>query len=221
MAEYATARLEEIPELADHDVRYRPVRHHLGITSFGVTAWTAHDVGDPVVAPFDKDSEPAEELFLVLTGRARFDLDGETVEATAGTLVSCPPGTERTAVATAPGSTVLAVDGSPGKVYTATGWELWAPLVPLYDTGQHAELITRLTELVAAYPQYPMLAYNLACVESLSGRPSEAIEHLRQAITAAEKYRGEARVDADFDPVRDEAAFRSLVSQEGATSLPS
>ena len=218
MAEYATARLEQIDELADHDVRYRPVRHHFGITSFGVTAWTARAAGDQVVGPYDEGSDPAEELFLVVSGRARFDLEGEEVDAAPGTLVHCRPGVSRTAVATEPGTTVLAVDGSPGKAYTATGWELWAPLVPLYDSGQYASLIPRLRELVAANPQYPMLAYNLACTESLGGQTTPAIEHLRHAIDAAEKYRGEALVDTDFDPIREEPAFQSLVGKGGPTN---
>ena len=209
---YATARLQAIDELADHGYRYRPVRHHVGITSFGVTAWMARQAGDPVVPAYDQDSEPAEELFLVLTGRAVFELDGEVVEAGPGTLVCCGPGVNRTAVATEPETEILAVDGSPGKPYAPTGWEVWAPLVPLYDSGQHAELIARLAGLVDAHPQYPMLAYNLACAESLSGRTGDAIDHLRQAIGAAGKFRGEARDDADFDPVREEPAFRALMA---------
>ena len=71
-------------------------------------------------------------------------------------------GTNRTAAATEPGTTFLAVGGSPGKAYDATGWELWAPLVPLYESGHHAELASRLKAVIAANPQYPMLVYNLA-----------------------------------------------------------
>ena len=216
MVTYATAHLDEIDELADHDVRYRPVRHHFGITSFGVTAWTAGAAGDPVVAPYDEGSDAAEELFLVVTGRARFDLDGQVVDAGPGMLVHCGPGASRSAVATEPGTTILAIDGSPGKAYTATGWELWAPLVTLYDSGQHAELIPRLSELVAQHPEYPMLAYNLACSESLDGRPGDTVGHLHQAIAAAEKYQGEALVDSDFDPIREEPAFQSLMADGGA-----
>ena len=65
-----------------------------------------------------------------------------------------------------------------------------------------------MVEVIATNPQYPMLGYNLACCESLSGRTDEAIEHLRQAVQAAEKFRADARDDADFDPVRNEPAFR-------------
>ncbi len=140
MATYAIARLEDIDTLPDGSYRYRPVRHHFGITSFGVTAWVGAAAGDPIINEYDEDSTPSEELFVVVSGRAIFELEGEEVEATPGTIVFTEPGTRRTAVAAEPATTILVLDGSPGKVYDENGWELWAPLTPLYDTGEHAEL---------------------------------------------------------------------------------
>jgi Cupin domain len=113
--------------LADGRHHYRPVRHHFDITSFGVTAWVGAAAGDPIINDYDEDSQPAEELFVVVSGRALFELDGEQVEATPGTLVVTQPGTRRTAVAVEPATTILAFDGTPGQAYDATGWELWHP----------------------------------------------------------------------------------------------
>jgi hypothetical protein len=213
MADYLTARLDEIDTLPDERYRYRPLRHHFGITSFGVTAWVGAAAGDPIINEYDEDSEPAEELFVVVSGRAMFQLEGEEVEAVPGTLVYTPGGTRRTAVATEPATTILAFDGAPGKAYDATGWELWAPLRPLYDQGEHAELQARLNDLIAANPQYPMLVYNLACSESLSGHTAEAIDHLRRATGASEKLRADARQDSDFDPIRDEPTFKEVIGE--------
>src|SRR5688500_18108732 len=100
MARYAVAGLEEIEELTDGREPFRPVRHHFGITSFGVNAWTAREVGDRIINEHD-ESEPggAEELYLVLRGRATFELDGDRVGAPAGTFVFAPPGVKRTAFA--------------------------------------------------------------------------------------------------------------------------
>ena len=211
---YAVARLDEIDALADGQYRYRPVRHHFGITSFGVTAWVGAAAGDAIINEFDEGSEPAEELFLVVSGRAVFELEDKQVEASPGTLVYTSPGTRRTAVAAEPATTILAFDGSPGKAYDATGWELWAPLRPLYDEGDHAELSARLEEAIAANPGYPMLVYNLACSESLTGHPAEAINHLRRAIDASEKFRADARNDTDFAPIRHEPEFKTLIGEQ-------
>jgi hypothetical protein len=210
---YDIARLDDIGLSSDGPCRYRPIRHHLGITSFGVTAWVGTAEGDPIINEYDEDSQPAEELFLVVTGRAIFDIDGEQIVADPGTLIVTEPGTQRTAVAAEPATTILSFDGTPGKAYDATGWELWAPLRPLYDEGRHAELSARLEELIAANPQYPMLVYNLACSESLSGRTTDAIGHLRSAIGASEKHRADARTDSDFDPLRDEPSFKVLIEE--------
>ena len=40
MTSYAVAQLDEIDEVNDGRCPFRPVRHHFGITSFGVNAWT-------------------------------------------------------------------------------------------------------------------------------------------------------------------------------------
>ena len=85
---YEVARLDEIDEMDDGRCPWRPVRHHFGITSFGVSAWTARDAGDRIINEHD-ESEPGanEELYLVLRGRAVFELDGDQVVAPAGTFV--------------------------------------------------------------------------------------------------------------------------------------
>ena len=137
MAGYSVAHLDDIEEFSDAGCHYRPIRHHLGITAFGVTAWTARAAGDLVINEHDEDDPTADqELFLVLRGHAVFELDGDRVDAPAGTLVFAPPRTKRTASAKQDGTTIIAVEGTPGKAYEARGWELWAPLAPLYRGGR-------------------------------------------------------------------------------------
>jgi hypothetical protein len=212
MVGYSVARLDDIDELSDAGCHYRPIRHRLGITAFGVTAWTARAAGDLVINEHDEDDPTAdEELFLVLRGHAVFELDGDRVDAPAGTLVFAPPRTRRAASATQDGTTIIALEGTPGKAYEARGWELWAPLVPLYQAGAYAEVADRLGALVTASPQYPMLFYNLACCESLCGRTGEALDHLRHAVEMSEEFRASAKADSDLDPIRDESAFTQLI----------
>ena len=211
MSSYAVAHLDEIDELSDGRQPWRPVRHHFGITAFGVNAWTASDAGDRIINEHDESDDGTEELYLVQQGRARFEIDGEHVDAPAGTFVFVPGGAKRTAFAEEPGTTIVAVGGIPGKAYETTGWELWAPLRPLYEAGDYAAVAEGLQELAEANPEYPLLTYNLACVEALSGRRTDALEHLRQAVQKSELLRSLAKDDSDLDSIRGEPAFKELV----------
>jgi hypothetical protein len=210
MSGYAVAHLDEIDEISDGRCPWRPVRHHFGITSFGVNAWTGRAAGDRIINEHD-ESEENEELYVVQRGRASFELDGERVDAPAGTLVFARPGVKRTAFAEEPETTIVALGGTPGEAYEPGGWELWAPLNPLYEAGEYAEVADRGSVLVEANPQYANLFYNVACCESLAGRPADAIDHLRRAIDMSERLRALAKDDSDFDPIRDEPAFKELI----------
>ena len=91
--------------------------------------------------------------------------------------------------------------------------EVWAPLQPLYEAGEYTEVADRGRALVAEHPEHPTLLYNLACCESLAGRPGDAIKHLRAAIDLNEEFRPMAAEDSDFDPIRRQPAFGDLVGQ--------
>ena len=212
MRGYAVAHLDEIDEITDGREPWRPVRHHFGITAFGVNAWTARDAGERIINEHDESEPDAnEELYLVLRGRAVFELDGDRVVAPAGTFVFARPGVKRTAFAEEPETTIIALGGTPGQAYEPDGWELWAPLRPLYEAGEYAEAADRGRELAEANPQYAGLFYNVACCESLAGRTTDAIDHLRRAIDMSERSRAYAKDDSDFDPIRDEPAFKELI----------
>ena len=210
MSDYAVAQLDEIHEITDGRCPWRPVRHHFGITSFGVNAWTGRATGDRIINEHD-ESEEDEELYLVHRGRATFELDGERVDAPAGTLVFARPGVKRTAFAEEPETTIVALGGTPGKAYEPSGWEIWAPLGALYNAGEYAEAADRGRALAEAYPEYPDVLYNVACCESLAGRTADAIEHLRLSVDRSERLRSLAGKDSDFDPIRDEPAFKEVV----------
>jgi hypothetical protein len=146
----------------------------------------------------------------VMRGHAVFEIEGDRVDAPAGTFIYVPPGNERTAVAEEAGTTILLIEGTPGEAYEPRGWELWAPLVPLYGAGEYAEVAHRLRALVEASPQYALLFYNLACCECLSGQRTEALAHLMHAIDMSEEFRVSANEDSDLDAIRDDPAFREL-----------
>jgi len=213
MSGYAVTHLDQIDELDDGREPWRPVRHHFGITSFGVTAWTGQKVGDRIINEHDESEahDQQEELYLVQAGRARFELDGEQVDAPAGTFVFARPAVRRTAFAEEPGTTIVAIGGRPGHAYEPNGWEVWAPFGQLYESGDYAAVVERGRELIETSPQYGVPLYNLACCEALVGRTADALEHLRLAIDRSEQLRDYAKQDSDLDSIRDEPAFKELV----------
>jgi tetratricopeptide (TPR) repeat protein len=212
MADWRIVHVDDVPEIDNGRCLLRPVRQHLGITAFGLTAWTGRNAGDRIVNEHDEDEPDAhEEAYLVLRGRATFEVDGERVDAPQGTFVFVPPKILRTAFAEEPGTTIVAVGAPPGKAYEPSGWELWSPLRPLYDAGDYEEIVRRGRELVGANPDVGGLLYNLACCECLTGRTQDALEHLRRAVELSSVARDYARGDSDFDALRDEPAFRELI----------
>jgi hypothetical protein len=209
---YAVARLEELDDIAYRECTLRPVRHHLGIRAFGVNAWTAPKAGNRLIPEHDEDDDGNEELYVVTRGRAVFELDGKRSDAPAGTLVFVRPGVKRTAFAEEDGTAILAVGATPEKAYIGGGWELWAKLRPQYEAGEYEAMVDEARALAEDYPEDPTLMYNAACLEALTGRTADALEHLRRAIERAEQFRDFAKGDSDLDALRDEPAFKELVA---------
>lgn len=207
---YRVATIDELHDIAyREDTHLRPVRHHLGITAFGTNAWTAASAGDRLM-PEHQEDEGSEELYVVLRGRARFEIDGDTVDAPEGTLVFVRPEGNRTAFADEPGTTLLAIGSMVGKAYEAGGWEVWAEFHPAYEAGDYDAVIERARETLEA-SGYATPLYNLACCEALTGRKQDAIGHLQIAFERRPSLRDFAREDSDLDPLRDDPVFRELI----------
>jgi hypothetical protein len=114
--------LDRIP--VEHGLEWRPIRRRLGIRAFGANAYTAEKPGDWVVEEHTETQLGHEELYVVVQGRARFTLDGQEVDAPAGTLVFLSdPAVKRVAIAEEEGTVVLAVGGKPGEGFTPSAWE--------------------------------------------------------------------------------------------------
>ena len=214
MARFAVASLDQIDEIDDGRCPFRPVRHHFGITTFGVTAMTARVDGDRLINEHE-EAEPdssEEELYVVVSGHARFVLDGEIHDAPAETFVHVPAGIKRTAFALHAGTTVLAIGaGQHGKPYQPSGWELFAPLFPLFESGDYEEGADRAQALIADDPPYGYVYYNTACFESRAGRIDAALAHLRRAVELSPSLIELARDDDDLAPLREHAAFAEIV----------
>jgi len=220
MSGYAVARLHEIP-LRD---RWIPVRHHFGIGAFGVNAYVA-DKDGVVISEHTETWSGHEELYLVVEGHATFTVDGEEIDAPAGTFVFVGvTSTRRSAVEKKAGTTVLAIGGRPGHAFEVTpledAWQENQEAMKLYREGRYGEAADVVRAALGSHPDSARLHYNLACFESNAGADAATVaENLARAIELYPAFRDFAREDTDFERVRDDPAIRALLEAE-ATGRP-
>lgn len=208
---YKVAHVDEIEGIDYREETFmRPVRAHFEISAFGTNAWRGENAGDRLV-PSHTEDPGSQELYVVLRGRARFEIDGETVDAPAGTLVYCAPEADRTAFAEEADTAVLAVGSTVGEPYHGGGWEVWSQYQEAYEAGKYDEVIEQARETLEA-SGYAAPLYNLACCEALSGRTDDAVGHLRTAFEKRPGLRDLAKEDTDLDSLRDDQAFKELLA---------
>jgi tetratricopeptide (TPR) repeat protein len=204
-------RIDEIEPLLDGIVPWHPLRRELGVRSFGVNAFSAAAPGDRVIEEHDEMSAAAaghEELYIVVSGRATFTVDGEDIDAAAGALVFVPdPSSLRGAVAAEPATVVVVVGGRPGEAYAPAPWET-SMLAALYARrGDEAAARSALAESLAEHPDHPQALYNIACAETILGDRAAALEHINRVAELEPKSREWMAADSDLDAIRDDPAF--------------
>jgi tetratricopeptide (TPR) repeat protein len=207
---YSAIHLDELDRIPLSQGIFRPVRRALGVTAFGINAYTGDEPGDPVIETHDETSMGAgghEELYFVAAGEAAFEIDGERVAAPAGTMLLIPPGTKRGATAAAPATTVLVIGGKPGSSRVSP-FEYWYFADPAYQAGDYARAYEIASEGLAEYPDHPSLNYQLACYQALAGNREKAIEHLKIAYQGNPATREWAAGDEDLASVRDDPTLR-------------
>jgi len=99
------------------------------------------------------------------------------------------------------------MDRAPSKIeiYLALGW--------CYKrTGRLDLAIDALTQALRIDPASALLHYNLACYQSLAGDKGEALGHLADALRLDVHYRDLIAGETDFDPIRHDPDFQTLVS---------
>ena len=129
-AKYVAAHIDEIPSIPYEwapETEWKPLRRHFGIGSFGTNLFRAPAPGAVLTEDHTEDPDSGtrhEELYLVVSGRAAFKVDGEEFEAPAGTFVYVPdPKSTRGAVALDAGTILLAVGGEPGCAFSPSEWD--------------------------------------------------------------------------------------------------
>ena len=207
---FRVARLDELTRF-EGDFDTIPIRIPLGIEAFGVNAYAARSAGGHVIEEHDELGAGAgrhEELYLVLSGHARFTVAGEDVDAPPGTLVFVrDPATRRGATALAAETTVLVVGATAGEVYEPSPWEAWLEALPFYTAKEFDAAAGVMTRALEAHPDNPNVLYNLACCEALAGRRNNALAHLARAAELDPRVATFAASDPDLDSIRDLDGF--------------
>lgn len=200
--------IEPIPVVGG-ELQWRPLRRTLGIEAFGINAYTAN-AGELVVEEHDETGAGAghhEELYVVVTGRATFTVNGEEIDAPVGTCVFLDdPKERRGARAVEGGTTVLAIGGVRGEPFKVSPWEFAFAGSPAYDAKRYEEAKALLVEGLEVHPGNTSLLYNLACMEALLGERDAALEHLSQAKSNP-RVREWAATDSDLESLRDDPRF--------------
>ena len=185
---------------------WKPIRRTLGVTAFGINAYTGAAAGDEVVEDHTETQLGHEEIYAVLSGHATFTVDGEEVDAPAGTLVYIDdPAQQRRAVAREAGTTVLAIGGVPGK-HEPSAWEYFFPALPAIREGDY-ETARRILEQGLAEKDAAVIHYQLACVEALDGNGERALAELQRAVEREPRFAQAAQGDDDFASIRDDPRF--------------
>jgi tetratricopeptide (TPR) repeat protein len=215
---YVFAKLDELeaapltaPGATDTGRRRYDIRRRFGITSFGTNAFGAPE-GVDVINEHDETSQfdaRQEELYVVLAGAATFVIDGESLEAPAGSFVHVQPEAKRKATATEEGTTILVVGGTPGKAYEPAPEEAGEAFAA-YNKGDYEEALAKQLVVIEKQPKSPVAHFNAGCFAARAGHADEAIEHLRRAVGINERVKELMASDEDLDSIREDQRFAEL-----------
>jgi hypothetical protein len=205
---WQVARLDDI-ERRGRDI---PVREHLGIHAFGINAYTPGEDGE-LISEHDESGSGQEELYIVLDGKATFEVDGEKVDAPPGTFVFVRPEARRKATGE---GTILALGATPGEAYQALDWgEAWPfhrESLAAYGEQRYADALEAVRSGLEHVPDHAGFHYNYACFATLAGDTGdETFSHLRRSVELFPRFREQARRDDDFATARDDPRFEEAL----------
>ncbi len=75
---YNVIRFEELESfpVGEHGLHWHPIRSRLGVQAFGINSYTAAESGGEIVEDHTEETYGHEEIYIVVSGHARFTLDG-------------------------------------------------------------------------------------------------------------------------------------------------
>ena len=210
--------IESLPLDFSAGLQWRPVRQVLGIEAFGINAYVAPGAGVRLIEEHDELGGSAghhEELYVVVAGRATFEVAGETIEAPAVTFVAVhDPAARRGAIADEAGTIALAIGGRRGEGFEVSAWEYSFRGVALARLGRHDEALAVVHDAVERLPDDANLLYNTACVEAMAVQThpecaAQAVAHLNRALELDPRLARYVPDDPDLTPLRPQTGFPS------------
>jgi hypothetical protein len=186
----------------DTELVWLPLREALGTRIVGMAAFLADRVGRELIEAHDEASggRGHEEVYVVLRGRATFELDGQELDAPAGTFVVVAPRVHRRAVAAEPDTAVLALGGPSTFVPSASEWiERARPFVR--SDPERARAI--VDELHEARPDSPGRAIAEALLAVGRGDDAEARKRIALVVEEHPELRRPLQDDPDLGPLLD------------------
>jgi tetratricopeptide (TPR) repeat protein len=217
-----SAHISDLTYKFPNNQSWAMVRTHFDIQSFGVNAYIAEEVGVEVIGEHDELGENAgkhEELYFVSSGHATFTVNGDEIDAPAGTFVFVrDPAAKRKATAKEAETTIVIVGGKAGEAFTPSPWERTSEGLAHFANKDYEKAAEVYESFLAETPGNAGFLYNLACAESLLGRKEDALQHLRQSVEIDAVYKKNAVEDPDLDAIRDNPEFSAITGQADAAS---
>jgi mannose-6-phosphate isomerase-like protein (cupin superfamily) len=110
------------PVKPDWPPTWKSIRHHFGITAFGINAVTK-DAGNVLIPEHNERESGQQEIYFVHAGEVVATLGDERVTVPAGGVIAVEPDVTRKVESTASPTTLLCVGDTPGAAYEVGDWE--------------------------------------------------------------------------------------------------
>lgn len=203
MPGYRALSLFEAPATESVEgLQWVPVRRLLDVGAFGVNGFRAAAAGDPVIERHE-ESPGQEELYVVVRGRAEFEIGDERCDAPAGTALLVPdPTLVRAAVAAEDDTVVVALGGWRDRAYHPLPWEPIYLAMPEMRAGRWAEAAAKIEREAGPVLDSAPVRFRLACLRARAGEHERALDELRRAIEIRPEIAERAREEPDLEPLR-------------------
>jgi quercetin dioxygenase-like cupin family protein len=201
--------LEAFPYHQRGGQKVLPIERTLDYRAAGINGWTG-DPGEPLVPEHMEDSGE-EELYVVVRGRASFTVDGQHIDAPAGTLIHVLSGETRAAVSEEAGTIIVVIGGTIGEARDPNGWTSFVVADALRREGRIDEARAAIREPIELFPDAWHAPYNAACFEALAGDADAAFAYLQDALRVdTQAVRKFAATDDDLDSLHDDPRWKKV-----------